>query len=157
MCQKSKRTTADKNWRRKVLERDNYTCLSCGTRDLEILTAHHVMQKQIYPHLRHDVANGMTLCRDCHDFEERDSYFRSEFIKKTLIDNRYNKALLRNLTDFWKEIPTDNRDPLHSVNMALMYFIEDMLKSVGYLYEINEETGYLTITGRDGLDPEEHV
>jgi 5-methylcytosine-specific restriction endonuclease McrA len=39
-------------------------CKSCGaTSDLE---AHHILPKSTYPHLIHDISNGMCLCGACH-------------------------------------------------------------------------------------------
>ena len=54
-----------KNWRRKVFERDNYTCQICGKKGV-VLNAHHIRAWQDYPSLRYFVPNGMTLCKSCH-------------------------------------------------------------------------------------------
>lgn len=53
-----------KNWRKKVFERDNYTCQECFNR-LD-LVAHHKKPWRDYPKLRYVVSNGITLCRKCH-------------------------------------------------------------------------------------------
>jgi 5-methylcytosine-specific restriction endonuclease McrA len=51
-------------WSQAVLRRDNFRCQECGaTVDLQ---AHHVKSFARYPRLRTDVANGITLCVDCH-------------------------------------------------------------------------------------------
>lgn len=54
-------------WRRKVKERDNYTCQRCGaalsSRGLE---AHHKMPTWFMPELKTDLNNGITLCKKCH-------------------------------------------------------------------------------------------
>lgn len=51
-------------WRRCVYERDGYTCQECGSKGH--LEAHHIKAWSLYPALRFDVANGVTLCRACH-------------------------------------------------------------------------------------------
>ena len=64
-------------WRLMVFGRDNFTCLECGTRGVE-LNAHHVLRFANYPEFRYTVENGITLCKTCHykinrheeDFEE---------------------------------------------------------------------------------------
>ena len=52
-------------WRKAVFERDNFTCQVCGKRGGWI-EAHHIKSFSLFPKLRFDVKNGMTLCRDCH-------------------------------------------------------------------------------------------
>jgi hypothetical protein len=53
-------------WRKEVFTRDDFTCQSCGIRGT-YLEAHHIFRFAYFPDLRFNVANGVTLCRPCHD------------------------------------------------------------------------------------------
>jgi len=55
-----------KNWRRKVFERDDYTCQWCGTRG-GYIEADHIKPFALFPELRFELTNGRTLCRPCHN------------------------------------------------------------------------------------------
>lgn len=60
-------TTIDghhRKWKRKVLERDGYKCVYCGS--TERLEADHLWPSARAPHLRYEVENGQTLCHKCH-------------------------------------------------------------------------------------------
>ena len=54
-----------KQWRRRVYERDKYTCQICGQIG-GILNADHIKSFSKYPDLRLELTNGRTLCKDCH-------------------------------------------------------------------------------------------
>ncbi len=58
-------TLAFKEWRRKVFERDNYTCQICFKRGL-FLEPHHLKNVANHPELAFDFNNGVTLCIGCH-------------------------------------------------------------------------------------------
>jgi HNH endonuclease len=60
-----KKTPAYIAWRRAVFERDNYTCVFCGIRGVE-LQADHIKPYSLYPDLRVELSNGRTLCKPCH-------------------------------------------------------------------------------------------
>jgi hypothetical protein len=55
------------HWRKKVFERDNYTCQNkeCNKRGV-YLEPHHIKSWVKYPKLRYEINNGLTLCRECH-------------------------------------------------------------------------------------------
>lgn len=52
-------------WRSAVFERDGFTCRDCGKKGVD-LQAHHIKSWATHADLRFDVANGLTLCLDCH-------------------------------------------------------------------------------------------
>jgi 5-methylcytosine-specific restriction endonuclease McrA len=56
-------------WRNAVLERDGYVCQHCGRQCKRYergLAAHHIKPYAEFPDLRYQIANGLTLCRQCH-------------------------------------------------------------------------------------------
>lgn len=57
-------------WRKSVVERDNYTCIWCGSK--EKIQADHIKPFGLYPELRFAIDNGRTLCEECH--KKTDSY-----------------------------------------------------------------------------------
>lgn len=59
-----RQTAVYKEWRKKVYERDAFSCQHCGTN--KDLHAHHIKSFSKYPELRYDIDNGITLCRPCH-------------------------------------------------------------------------------------------
>jgi len=54
------------NWRRKVFEKDKYTCQCCGDNKGGNLTSHHLDGYNWAKDKRIDVDNGVTLCKLCH-------------------------------------------------------------------------------------------
>lgn len=54
-----------KRWRKAVFERDNYVCVECKVRGVE-LQADHIKSFSAYPELRLELSNGRTLCVPCH-------------------------------------------------------------------------------------------
>lgn len=53
------------DWRRKVFERDWYTCQCCEEKNGRIV-AHHLDGYDWCKERRLDVSNGITLCKECH-------------------------------------------------------------------------------------------
>lgn len=59
-----------KEWRKKVFERDNYTCQKCRAKGV-YLEAHHIKPFAIFIELRFVLSNGLTLCKHCHSKEPK--------------------------------------------------------------------------------------
>lgn len=59
------RAKASKEWRDIIFKRDNWTCQQCNLKGV-FLEAHHIKSWAHYPELRFDIANGITLCKECH-------------------------------------------------------------------------------------------
>jgi len=69
--------------KKQVLIRDNYTCQICGLRDVEIIQVDHIKPKSIFPELRLDLDNLMTMCPNCHArktiIEKKNKYLRENY------------------------------------------------------------------------------
>lgn len=72
-------------WRKKVFERDDYTCQDCGVRGT-YLEADHIKPWAYFPELRFELSNGRTLCRPCHD-KTKIGYKKMREEYKKLVDN----------------------------------------------------------------------
>ena len=75
-----------KEWRRLILERDDYICQMCGETEGRI-TAHHILPKRDYPKLIFNVDNGITLCLDCHSEVHFSEYEYVDYFLE-LLDSR---------------------------------------------------------------------
>lgn len=69
---KIRRSVEYKQWRIKVFERDNFTCLWCGDNRGGNLQADHIKPFAHFPELRFELSNGRTLCKECH--KKTDTY-----------------------------------------------------------------------------------
>lgn len=61
----ARKNGAYSEWRKKVFQRDNFTCQDCGDRGVE-LNADHIQSFTFFPDLRYELSNGRTLCVPCH-------------------------------------------------------------------------------------------
>lgn len=71
-------STAYKDWRTKVFERDNFICQMCGERNKR-LNAHHKQSFRDHEEERMSLENGITVCVDCHkELHKSDKYSKKE-------------------------------------------------------------------------------
>jgi 5-methylcytosine-specific restriction endonuclease McrA len=54
------------DWAVAVKSRDDYTCIVCNQRGVE-LNSHHMNSWDAHPADRFDIDNGATLCKNCHE------------------------------------------------------------------------------------------
>ena len=76
-----------KQWRIKVIERDNYTCQECGQIGGD-LQAHHIKDWANNKKERYLIRNGVTLCIECHKYVHR---FERQLIKNLKNENKLKK------------------------------------------------------------------
>lgn len=57
---------AQKAWREKIFERDEYTCQCCGDDKGGNLNAHHIVPHSKDKSIAWEMDNGITLCKSCH-------------------------------------------------------------------------------------------
>lgn len=77
----------DRDWRKAVFERDDYTCQACFVKGGR-LQAHHIKPYKAFPELRHELSNGQTLCVECH--KKTDTYGWTNYWKA----NRLRQGVL---------------------------------------------------------------
>jgi 5-methylcytosine-specific restriction endonuclease McrA len=54
-------------WREDIKKRDNYQCQWPGCCSRHRIQIHHIKTWASYPGMRYVTANGITLCKKCHD------------------------------------------------------------------------------------------
>ena len=78
--------TGYREFKKNVLERDNYTCRICGTKRLKNMRVHHLNGWSIDERNRLNVNNAITLCPECHDIQYEGSYHNVYGNKESTID-----------------------------------------------------------------------
>ena len=63
-------------WKLNLFKRDNYCCLKCGK--TVNLSLHHIFPKSLYPELKTNMDNQVTLCEDCH------KDFHNNYLKRNI-------------------------------------------------------------------------
>lgn len=73
---------AYKEWRRQVWVRDNYKC-KIGNCDCKgKIIAHHILGWSLFPELRYEVNNGITLCQFHHPLKRNDEKNLSPYFQE---------------------------------------------------------------------------
>lgn len=64
-----------KLWKESIFKRDNWTCKKCFKRSEKgnyvYIEAHHIKPFSLFPELRFEISNGITLCKKCHSKEPK--------------------------------------------------------------------------------------
>ena len=78
-------------WRKDIKKRDGYTCQwpNCGSK--KQLQVHHIKIWAQNPGLRYTMANGITLCKSCHEKIKGKEHFYEAFFFKLLEAQMLNK------------------------------------------------------------------
>lgn len=85
-----------KKWRTSVKKRDGYRCQMPSCCSSNALEVHHIKKWADHPALRYCVANGITLCHNCHKSirgkEEEYEVFFLKILEWNMIDKikRFN-------------------------------------------------------------------
>lgn len=72
--QRIRSTDEYKNWRISVFSKDNYICQCCGDSKGNNLESHHIENFSSNEDLRFNVDNGITLCKNCHNPNVKNSF-----------------------------------------------------------------------------------
>lgn len=83
-----------KEFRSKVLVRDEHICRWPRCLNTTKLKVHHIKKWSTHPKMRYDVSNGITLCRYHHDMIwSKEEFYEKLFI--CLIINPEDKSLIK--------------------------------------------------------------
>ena len=93
------RCTTDEhiNWKYTVFDRDHRTCQKCGATNTP-MQAHHIVPYCDHPEIAYDIENGITLCKNCHEFirgyeydyiEQFAAITQSHLMDQCIGDNNY--------------------------------------------------------------------
>lgn len=113
--------------RKAVLERDNFTCQECGSK--EKLECHHLKPQCDYPELALDIDNCITLCHECHT--KTDSYKVYRHRKKKETD-----LIKKNI-----RITPEMKDYIVSLSNYLKISENDTVKMIFFEYMMNHKRG----------------
>lgn len=71
---------AYKDWRIKILKRDNFQCQMPRCKNKKYLQVHHIKKWSTASSLRYDLSNGITVCSSCHrEVNRNELYYESLF------------------------------------------------------------------------------
>lgn len=73
-----------KTWRADVRKRDGYKCRWLNCKCKTKLQVHHILKWADYPLMKYTINNGITLCKQHHDFLKGQEETYQEFLFKCL-------------------------------------------------------------------------
>lgn len=76
-----------KLWRKKVKERDKFTCMWPNCSSKNKLHAHHINKWADFPGLRYHIQNGITLCKVHHDMIKDNEENYAPFFFKLILNS----------------------------------------------------------------------
>lgn len=83
-----------------ILQRDNFTCVWCSTKNV-YLNVHHLDTWKDSPDRRFDKTNLVTLCRPCHKMIHSGGYHRPVDAVMTILLKGYSENLDANMTEYF--------------------------------------------------------
>lgn len=110
MPRRLKLTKEDKEWARRVKERDGNQCVICGRCDQ--LHSHHIIPREIHE-TKFDINNGITLCAKHHMFNRIISAHNNPLAMFMWMEE-FRPLRLQHLKDKMREIWRHKSDPASS-------------------------------------------